>query len=74
MAFDDFRRFYFRRDRDDHGVSGTGVVVLGVQFPNGRVVVQWQGDKPSTVVWDSVEDAIAIHGHDGATQLVWIDD
>lgn len=68
-----FRRFYLDRDQDVTGVSGTGVVALGIAFPNGRAVVQWQGERPSTVVWDSVEDAEAIHGHGGATRIVWVD-
>jgi hypothetical protein len=68
------RRFKLVRDHDVTGVSGTGIVVLGAQFPSGKVVLQWQGEHPSLVIWDSIEDAMAIHGHDGATRLVWIDE
>jgi len=67
------RRFQLVRNHDVTGVSGTGIVVLGVQFPSGKVIIQWQGDYPSLVIWDSIEDAMVVHGHDGATQLVWID-
>jgi hypothetical protein len=70
----DFRRFQLVRDDDITGISGTGMVALGVVFPTGRVVIQWQGARTSTVVWDSIEDAMAIHGHNGSTRLVWIDE
>lgn len=67
------RTFEFQRDRDLTGVSGTGVVADGVVFDDGVAVVRWRGDRRSTVVWSSVEEAIAVHGHDGATRLVWTD-
>ncbi|WP_218717046.1 hypothetical protein [Nocardia sp. MH4] len=65
------RTFEFRRDRDLSGVSGTGVVADGVVFDDGTTVVHWRGEHRSTVVWPSVEAAIAVHGHDGATRLVY---
>ena len=65
------RTFEFHRDRDVTGYSGTGVVADGVTFDDGTTVVRWRGERRSTVVWPSVEDAIAVHGHDGATRLVW---
>lgn len=68
------RRFQLYRHTDISHVSGIGVVAWGVQFPDGSVAVRWHGDHPSTVAWDSVEDAIAIHGHSGATEIRWMDD
>lgn len=68
------RRFFFQRDTDVNGTSGTGIVVHGIQFDDGTVVVHWLGDRPSTVVWKSVEDAVYIHGHGGGTRLVWVDE
>ena len=65
------RTFELHRDRDVSGVSGVGVVADGVAFPDGLSVVRWRGERQSTVVWPSIEDVIAIHGHDGATRLVW---
>lgn len=67
------RTFEFHRDADVSGVSGTGVVADGVTFDDGVTVVRWRGERRSTVVWPSVEDAIAVHGHDGATRLVYTD-
>lgn len=68
------RRFYLNRTRDISGVSGVGAVAFGVQFSDGSVVVHWQGDHGATHVWGSIEDVIAIHGHEGATTVVFIDD
>ncbi len=68
------RRFQLHRSRDVSGVSGTGVVADGVEFPDGGVVVRWRGRRPSTVVWSSVDDVHEIHGHGGATRVVWLDE
>jgi hypothetical protein len=64
--------FLLVREEDVSGVSGTGVVAEGVQFSDGKVALRWRGDKASTVVWDSIEDAMAIHGHDGKTRVDWL--
>lgn len=67
------RRFELHRDQDVSGVSGTGVVAEGVRFTDGTTAVRWHGERPSTVVWECIEDAEAIHGHSGATRFVWLD-
>jgi hypothetical protein len=69
---DDPRVFALVRTADVSGVSGTGVVARGVQFADGTTVIRWESDHASTVVWDSLADAMAVHGHDGATTAVWI--
>lgn len=69
-----FRRFTFVRIEDVSGTSGTGTVVHGVQFPDLTVAARWNSEIPSTVVYESIEDAVAIHGHNGATKLIWIDE
>lgn len=68
------RRFLLIRHHDPSGVSGTGVVARGVQFEDGQTVIRWYGVHPSTAIWDSLDDAMAIHGHDGATHVRWEDD
>lgn len=69
------RRFVLRRHHDVTGVSGTGDVADGVLWPDGTASVRWRGEHPSVVHWDrgrlSVE---TIHGHGGATEIVWLDD
>lgn len=68
------RRFVLVRDTDVTGVSGEGVVVWGLRYPDGRVSYRWNSSIATTVAAESVEDVIAIHGHDGATRLVWVDE
>lgn len=68
------RRFHLIRSQDISGVSGTGLVAEGVVFSDGTTVIRWvAGDHRSTVVWNSVESVEVIHGHNGATQIVWLD-
>jgi hypothetical protein len=67
------RLFVLRRDRDVTGVSGPGDVADGVQWPDGSVVLRWR-ERPSTSVWDSLDLMLSVHGHDGATRVVWADE
>jgi hypothetical protein len=67
------RRFLLVRHHDVTGVSGTGVVAQGVRFIDGTVAVRWSSKTPVTSVWESVEDMLAIHGHDGCTIVRWLD-
>lgn len=64
--------FVLCRDTDVTGVSGTGVVAEGVQFGDGTVVIRWRGENASTVIWESLAHAMAIHGHDGKTRAIWM--
>lgn len=63
--------FWLIRDEDVTGVSGTGIVAEGVVFEDGKVALRWlvENMPRSTVVWDSIRDAISVHGHDGRTRL-----
>lgn len=66
------KTFHLQRDEDVTGISGTGVVAEGIEFSNGKVVIQWiVGEHQSTVVWDDIESVKAIHGHNGSTQIVF---
>ena len=49
-----------------------GIVAYGVQFPDGTVALRWGGERPSTVVHESMENVRAIHCHNGKTEVVWI--
>lgn len=68
------RLFHLQRDLDVTGVSGGGRVADGVLWPDGTVTVRWRGDKPSTAMWGSLADAQAVHGHGGATRVVFDDE
>jgi len=65
------RPFVLARDADPTGTSGTGIVADGVLWPDNTVSIRWRGQRPSTVFWDSLADAMAVHGHEGSTRLVW---
>jgi hypothetical protein len=67
------RTFELVRYRDPSGVSGTGVVAEGCEFTDGSVALRWRGDNPATAVWPNVDAILAVHGHQGATEIRWID-
>lgn len=70
------RPFALRRTEDVTGVSGTGIVALGVEWPDGLVVLRWTSDWPTSVVFHDrgMESVEAVHGHGGKTQVVWLSD
>ncbi len=57
------RRFVMHRESDASGVSGTGLVLEGVLFSTGVVVVHWLTPPPrgSISVFDSIEQFLSIH-------------
>ncbi|MCB5168028.1 hypothetical protein LG634_24775 [Streptomyces bambusae] len=68
------RRFYLHRTTDITGVSGTGRVADGILWPDGTASVRWLGEHPSIVFWDRGQASVDhVHGHGGATQIVWTD-
>ena len=70
------RRFHLVRTGDVSGCSGVGIVAEGAVFRNGKAVMTWFGGnigKQSTGIYDSVEDLICIHGHEGRTAIEYID-
>ena len=70
-----FKRFRFKRNKDVSGVSGTGYVAEGVQFSNGEVIICWQVEgKPNSIThYTNMANTIEIHGHEGGTEVVWLD-
>lgn len=67
------RVFQLVRDVDVTGVSGVGVVADGVIWPDGAVSMRWRGQLRTTVTADCIDDIQTIHGHGGATRVVWVD-
>jgi hypothetical protein len=57
------RRFVMHREQDVSGVSGTGLVLEGVLFSTGVVVVHWLTPPPrgSISVFDSLDQFLDIH-------------
>ena len=77
-APDGMRRFTMRREFDVSGVSGTGIVLEGVHFSTGVVVIHWLTPPPrgSISVFDDIEQFFAIHVRphpDNRTVLRWED-
>ncbi len=63
--------FVLQRNEDPTGVSGTGIVAEGIRFSDGTVALRWVvGEHRSTVIWPNMAAVVAIHGHDGRTQIV----
>lgn len=70
------RTFTVERGHDESGISGTGVVMEGVEFSDGRVVIRWNTDPCSVVHWASFQDfkTICIEGHPSNDTVVrWSD-
>lgn len=78
------RRFELVRTEDASGISGTGVVAVGVEFPDGAVVLQWLNERNNDVQTErnglalypsrsGVEDALEVHGHSGGTEVRFLD-
>ncbi|MFJ5804835.1 hypothetical protein [Streptomyces sp. NPDC093093] len=67
------RPFVLVRDTDVSGVSGTGVVANGIQWPDGQAAIHWTGSPfPTTTPHpQGMESVTAVHGHGGATRVVW---
>lgn len=67
------RAFVLVRDTDVTGISGTGVVAQGVEFADGTVALRWLSDWPTSVVFHDrgIAAVEAVHGHGGATRIVW---
>jgi len=68
------RKFHLVRHVDVHGISGTGHVAEGVVFSDGTVAMRWLTATASSTFFNSVEDLLIIHGHQGATTVKWLEE
>ncbi len=64
------KEFYLERNVDVSGTSGTGVVARGVQLPSGKCVLEWLTFHSSVAMYQTLDDIVHIHGHNGATKLM----
>ena len=55
------RLFTIHREGDVTGISGTGLVLDGVVFHTGQVVVCWRSAHRSITVFDDWNDFDAVH-------------
>jgi hypothetical protein len=66
-------RFYFLcRKEDVSHTSGTGHVAEVAEFDDGAVAVRWLGSRnacgvASTSTFNSLDDVLKVHGHEGRT-------
>ena len=67
------RRFVLIRVEDLTGVSGTGEVAEGTVFSSGLAVIRWLREPYAMGVYQTLDDVISVHGHEGRTQLQFID-
>lgn len=67
------KRFHLRRNIDETGISGTGRVAEGVMFANGWCAMVWLTKHTSCAFYASLDEVLAIHGHDGKTLVVMED-
>ena len=63
--------FWLKRTEDVSGTSGTGLVAEGVVFSNGWCTLHWLTKFTSVAFYPSIAELEAIHGHNGATKIVW---
>jgi hypothetical protein len=71
------RPFVLRRDRDISGVSGTGIVIDGVLWPDGQAAIHWRGKWALTTPHpDGMDSILDIHDHGGQGDLhvLWADE
>lgn len=68
------RRFMLHRAEDVSGLSGTGVVAEGIEFSDGTCALRWKTKHRCTAVYDSILVLEFIHGHEGKTKILWIDE
>ena len=68
-----FKRFYLRRKEDISGVSGTGIVCAGCQFEDGTVVLKWLTTTSSISIFHSIVEMQFVHGHEGSTEVIFVD-
>lgn len=68
------KRGYLERHVDVSGVSGTGKVAELCVASDGRVAVFWPEPNDSVAVWSSLEKVREVHGHQGNTEIVILDD
>lgn len=62
--------FHLERQIDDSGISGVGRVAEGVEFSDGTTAIRWTvGTHRSTGLYQSLDDVLAVHGHNGHTLI-----
>lgn len=64
--------FVLKRNEDESGISGTGIIAEGIVFSDGTVAYRWLTDVATTIIADNIADVEFLHGHDGKTQIIYL--
>jgi len=67
------RRFVLERREDVSGMSGTGIVAIGMVYPSGIAVMEWVSLEKSMGFYHSVAQLEKVHGHEGRTIVRFLD-
>lgn len=65
------RLFVLRRDEDETGISGTGVIAEGIEFSTGWCALSWMTSAHSVGIYPNIKELERIHGHNGRACVVW---
>lgn len=68
-----FKNFVLVRSEDETGISGTGIVAVGIMFPSGEIFMEWTSPIKSHEHFHSVAELDALHGHKGKTVVQWLE-
>jgi hypothetical protein len=69
------RTFGLWRHIDHTGISGLGFVTTGVQFSDGFIVMRWRNtEMPSLGLYTDIKHVEGIHGHNGESEVIWLDE
>jgi len=66
-------RFQLHRHRNLANPDAIGLVASGCQWPDGVVALRWNTSTPSVAIYDSITVVQAVHGHNGDTEVLWLD-
>lgn len=67
------RRFVLDRQQDVTGISGTGIILYGVEwYPGGPVDVYWKGTK-TTGQYPSMAVVKSTHCYNNNAQVIYLD-
>jgi hypothetical protein len=70
----EMKAFVLYRAEDETGISGEGIVAEGVEFLNSQCVLRWLTSPGSIGIYDNMDELLAIHGHNGKTEVIWYHD
>ena len=65
--------FVLERFEDVSKISGLGIIAEGIVWSDGTVAYRWLSDIATTVIADNIETVQELHGHDGKTEIRYLE-